>query len=74
MRYKVLRRQMLVVHPDGEHEWRHVDLVYDAGNACIGVQLVGDGALRGTLILIPEATLWEVKESGVETDKLIVKG
>jgi hypothetical protein len=73
VRYKTLRSQMLVVHPDGEHEWRWVDLVIDTENSCIGVQLVGDGPLRGTLILVPEASIWQAKESGVESEKLIIK-
>lgn len=73
MRYRTLRWKMLVVHPDGEHEWRLVDLVYDAGNGCIGVQLIGDGPLKGTLILVPEDALAQVKVNGVESERLIIQ-
>jgi hypothetical protein len=47
--------------------------VIDTANACLGVQLVGDGPLRGTLIMVPEASIWEAKENGVESEKLIIK-
>jgi hypothetical protein len=64
---------MLVVHPDGEHEWKEVDLVIDNANACIGVQLVGDGPLRGTLILVPEAAIENTRLHGDQSDKLIIQ-
>lgn len=72
MRYRKSRRKMLVVHPDGEHEWRAVDLVIDTVNGCIGVQLVGDGPLRGTMIFVSESDIEDVKFDGEPSDKLTI--
>ncbi len=72
MRYRKARRKMLVVHPDGEHEWRAVDLVIDTVNASVGVQLVGDGQLKGTIIFVAESDIEEVKNEGEPADRLLI--
>lgn len=79
-RYRILRGAALVIHPDGEKNANAVDLVLDLGkkwyekgeghDRALGVRLIGDGPLAGTVILVAEAWIEKLKADGEPADDL----
>lgn len=72
-RFRRLRTSVFVAYPDGESGRKEVELIFDEARQAVGVMLIGDTPLRGTVILVDEAAIAEVKARGTPSHKLTVE-
>lgn len=74
-RYRVLRAEALIIRPDGYSMTRPVDLVEDVsqGEESVGVRLIGDTDLKGTVIMVGKAWLAELEAHGQPADDLALE-
>lgn len=63
-RFRVMRGKMFCIPPDDDPKWVDVNLIFDSGDDSVGIQLIGESAIKGYIFKVPRAAFRKCIETG----------